>query len=919
VPGIRTEGLGGHPELKLFISRAGADADFAAAIGGILQAAGHTVVLQQWDFANRNFMERMHAALADGSRVVALLSPEYLRSDHCQAEWQNAIADDPLNTKSRLILLRVAECEPTGLLSGLAYWDLVPVRDDRRLLEQIVREAVRDDRRDAAPSGPYWRAPRTIVDTEAVRPVPSFGGREPELISIAAALEDDGAIAAVHGLGGVGKSSVAREYAWRHRERYSVVWWLHAQTEDGIIEGLLRLGALFVRGLDTLADRRAAAQRVVSSVLGGFSKPIVLIFDNLEDERLVRTWLPRTGGRALVTSRNAAWGGDVTPIPLHAWEPETAAGYLQRESGRADLNDVDAHAIVETLGALPLALSHAAASLRNMRMVTPARYVERITEYLKSAPRGAEYPNSVFATFRTAIAQAEAESPGAASILCFAACFAPDAIPDELFRQAGESSTEPLRPKMSDDGAVDLQSALADDLRFDEALGALDRLSLLGFSAESQSYGVHRLVRLAARDLIAASRLAWLERAAQALDRAFPKVEFSTWAQCERLLPHARAVLDSLPTDFACARTARVAFCCGVYLRERGDFAAARPLQQQALAMREKTLGEDHADVAQSLTDLAILFTDQGRYGEAEPLYARALDIWENALGPEHASVGTCLNSIGCLRYEQGRYAEAEQPLQRALAIWEKTLGPNHLNVALVAGNLGGVYNAMGRYAEAQTQTIRALTTCEAAVGPDHPQVAVCLDNVAAIYHRLGQYDEAESALQRAFDIWEKAGYGSEHPDIAITLDVLAALCETLGRLDEAESARSRALEIREKAFGDGHPDVAASLSGLAGLRCRQKRYDEARVLFERALTIHEATLGPEHADLAKSLCGLATVYSQQARRDEATALFSRALHLREEALGPHHQLTAEVREALHDLRQGNSVEKKSNDERSGD
>ena len=70
-----------------FISRAGADAPFAAEVGRVLEDAGHTVVLQQWDFANRNFMERMHAALESGARVVALLSNEYLASDHCAAEW----------------------------------------------------------------------------------------------------------------------------------------------------------------------------------------------------------------------------------------------------------------------------------------------------------------------------------------------------------------------------------------------------------------------------------------------------------------------------------------------------------------------------------------------------------------------------------------------------------------------------------------------------------------------------------------------------------------------------------------------------------------------------------------------------------------------------------------------------------------
>jgi hypothetical protein len=79
-----------------FISRAGADAAFADRIGRILEDAGYRVVLQQWDFANRNFMERMDAALGSGARVIALLSGEYLASEHCEAEWLNAIAHDPL-------------------------------------------------------------------------------------------------------------------------------------------------------------------------------------------------------------------------------------------------------------------------------------------------------------------------------------------------------------------------------------------------------------------------------------------------------------------------------------------------------------------------------------------------------------------------------------------------------------------------------------------------------------------------------------------------------------------------------------------------------------------------------------------------------------------------------------------------------
>ena len=139
---------------------------------------------------------------------------------------------------------------------------------------------------------------------------------------------------------------------------------------------------------------------------------------------------------------------------MQTWSFETATGYLRRESGRADLSEADARTLAEALGGLPFALAHAAASLRGMRMVTPARYLERISAHLKNAPRGAEYPRSVFATFTTAIAQAEKEAGGAAALLCFAASFAPErnsrrALPtaDERLLRRGCNPPSPRSPR----------------------------------------------------------------------------------------------------------------------------------------------------------------------------------------------------------------------------------------------------------------------------------------------------------------------------------------------------------------------------------------------------------------------------------------------------------------------------------------
>lgn len=885
-PGAAQRAGGSTPltNKTIFISRAGADADFAAVIGKTLEDAGHAVILQQWDFANRNFMERMHAALADDARVIALLSPEYLRSDHCQAEWQNAIAGDPLNTKSRLILVRVAECEPVGLLSGLAYWDLVPVQDNRALLRDIVLDAVREGRREGTPSGPYWRAPRSILDAEAIRPVAGFSGREEELTALASGLSRNGGIAAVCGLGGVGKSSIAREHAWRNRDQYSVIWWLNAQTEDAIIDGLLRLGALFVRGLDQHADRRAAAQQVTSSMLGAFLKPVLLVFDNLEDERPLHTWRPRTGVRVLVTSRNAAWGADVAVIPLKTWELSTAIGYLQRESGRSDLTEDDAHAIAAALGTLPLALAHAASSLRGMRMVTPRRYLERVGQHLKNAPRGAEYPQSVFATFATAIAQAEKEAAGAAAILCLAASFAPDAIPDELFRQLADRCSADLRPILAEGGsALDLRSAIADDVRLDEALGALDRLSLLSFSGASRTYSIHRLVQLAARDMVADS-LAWQECAVAIADLAFPVVEFARWPQCERLLPHARAALDALPEAMAFLSAGSLAHRCAAYLLERAEYELAEHLGKRAVAIRETALGADHPDVATSLNELAIVYYRQGRYEEAVQVQKRALAIREKAFGGDHPDVARSLHNLANIAYEAGRYDEAEPLQKRALAIREKAYGADHPDVAKSLNDLANLSHEQGRYEEAISLYMRALAILEKTLGTDHPLYATGLNNLATSYEWQGQLEAAESVHKRAMGILEKA-LGTDHPVVATSLHNLAIIYYRQGRYDEAVPLYTRALEIRRRALGGDHPDVARSLHELSLVYVRQDRYDDAEPLQNLALEIRERVLGPDHYEVAMSLNDLAQLHEARGRLEEAEAMLRRALSIREKAL----------------------------------
>jgi tetratricopeptide (TPR) repeat protein len=742
-----------------------------------------------------------------------------------------------------------------------------------------------------------------VVSSEEVHTVSGFTGREEELAALQTAFSRNGGVAVVHGLGGCGKSSVAREYAVRNRDRYAVVWWLNAQTEDDLVEGLIRLGALFVRGLDQQADRRVAARRVVGSILTGFERPVLLVFDNLEHEQLLRAWHPPNGSHVLATSRNAAWGAGISAVPLQTWPTETAVEYLVRESGRADFTRSDAREIALALGTLPLALAHAAAALRTMRMVSPARYLDRVSDRLKRAPHGAEYPHSVFATFNTSIVHAEQEAAGAAAVLCFASSFAPDAIPEELFHQPIEHYLASAQPAVAQGGgALDLRSVIADELSLDEALGALDRLSLLAFAESSRTYRVHRLVQLAARDLAGDEAPAWRECAVAVVDAAFPKADFATRASCGRLLAHARATLDALPSDTTFLPAGRVANRCAVYLALRGDFNAAETIQKRSLAIRERALGPDHVDVAQSVNDLGRVYHSQARYDEAEPLHRRALAIREQALGSGDYYVAATLHDLANVYERQGRSDEAKPLYIRAASIVEKALGKDHPDVAHGMFSVAIIDSAQGRYDEAERQYAQVLATWEKHFGPEHPIIGNCLTNLALVYIQQERYSEAEALLGQSLAIWNTS-LGPEHPNSASPLNDLAVICVRQGRYNEAERLFAQALTIWEKTLGSDHPLVAHALNGLGTVERERGRYDEAERLFARALAIREKAVGPNHADVAITLFDLAVVRERQGRRAESQSLHTRALAIREKRLSADHPLTRASRKALDALR----------------
>ena len=710
---------------------------------------------------------------------------------------------------------------------------------------------------------------------------PYFTAREDELKALREALHGDGCAVvgqtqAISGLGGIGKTQTAVEYAYRHRDEYEAVLWIRGAKEGDLAGGFGEVAQALGLAVDDAEQQLAAVHGWMDA-----NSSWLLVIDNADTPDLLKPYLPQSHkGHLLLTSR-ASYLGHLSipdPLRLNTLPAEEARAFLLHRAGRKAPDAADEKAageLAEELGFLPLALEQAGAYVAE----TQARFDDYLADYRefrielmkRSQPETGNYPQGVEETWNLSFKEVERISKASGDVLRLSAFLSAERIPEELL-VVGASK---LGPAISEafDGSGRLQ--------LHELLKPLTLFSLVKRHARDRSYSVHPLVQDVVRaNLDEASRRRWEQRIVRSLDQTFPNVEFRTWGQCARLLPHVQAFRLGAVQALESLESARVFGKSASYLWAQGRYEEAEPLFQRSLEIKEKALGGDHPDLATTLNNLALLYSDQGRYEEAEPLYQRSLEIYEKALGDDHPDLGRTLSNLAQLYRVQGRYEEAEPLHQRSLEIYEKALGGDHPDLATTLNNLALLYKSQGRDEEAEPLYQRSLAITEKALGGDHPELATTLNNLANLYRFQGRYEEAEPLFQRARAIRQKA-LGGDHPELGITLNNLALLYSDQGRYEEAEALYQRALEIYGKALGGDHPELATTLNNLANLYSDQGRYEEAEPLYQRSLEIKEKALGGDHPSFAITLNKLTKLYRAQGRDDEAAKLTAGAESIR--------------------------------------
>jgi hypothetical protein len=779
---------------EIFISYTSSDRDWAFWIAQELEAVGHVPHVHEWEVSGGGdiaaWMEERHH---NADQILCVVSRTYLTKPY--SSWERRAGQWATDRPNFVLPVFVEACEAPTLLAHIKRCDLYQVDEDeaRARLKAFLVPA-------AKPSGPmlfpgskssspgsntrepaaFPGRPSSGSTNLALSNIPiavprHFLGRDDDLAAINTALKSqDGraAITTLHGMRGVGKSTLAAAYAERHRNDYGATWWIRAQTEPTMRADLVALGVRLNWVAADGKEEPAVATVMERIVLEGDG--ILLIYDNAINVDGLKPYLPR-GGRSqvLVTSNAHAWRGVASPVEIKLWPRKIGADYLIARTGRAG-ERAAAEALSEALGGLPLAHEQAAAYCERLELplaeyqtrfeTTPTRMLDDE----RDAPAEYHDRTTVAKTFALAIDEAAKLHRAAEPLIVCAALLAPEPIPLFLFAEAREKFGESLVPALCGDGLDEAVAALRSFALVDREIIADER----NLTITTDCIRLHRLVRqVAAARRDSKSQEAMQRELVAILTTVYPEEVFSdarTWPKARRLDAIALALVNGIGLESEGKTAEQISYLLDRLASYRQSALAAldqaKLLFERALRIDENLYGSNDPRTVQGVNNLGLLLQYQGDLGSAQTLLERALATKEQIFGSEHAEIVSGLNNLASLSYAQGNLAKARSLQERALPICEKAFGSESHYTATILNTLAGVLKAQGEFEAARLLFERALAIREKVFGHEHLQTARTLYHLAMLSADRGNTSDARSLYQRAQLTFEKV-LGVDHPE----------------------------------------------------------------------------------------------------------------------------------------------------------
>jgi tetratricopeptide (TPR) repeat protein len=699
-------------KFDVFLSHNRAQKDWTRELAIRLRSAGFKVWFDEWALRGGEVGSiGMERGLEESRHVVLVLSPEFIASEWTDYETQIALVLSPANRDRKLIPILHTKCDLPTRISRINWINFSDAIGDPERFEFRLTQLMSDlnpDRYERPTDFASFQASRKTSAPNAIPPVrplprgsrmpqasnPLFVGREDEMRDLNRKLTPgSGALVGVHaaviGMGGVGKTQLAVEYAHHYGHLYQGgVFWLNFAVEEDPINEVARCGG--PEGMDIAGWSEMKAPEQASRVQKAWEeseRASLLIFDNAEDPAAVEKWRPKHGHcSVLITCRRGDWppGMGVHPLGIETLPREKSLELLAEVRSSINSNAKDREAadkICDLLGDLPLALTVAAAYLRKYMS-------DSINEYLKalSAQPAIQDPSlkKVYASFSVSYDKLKPQDPT-------------DALAQKLFYLASWFASVSInRDLLVASAGVD---SAARDARHqaDDALARLIELGLIKEEADKEKGNARLLLHRLLRDFARLKAPAGLDQgeAIKAVGKAL----------------HGFANRENhsgLPQGVA---------------RER---AHLREVANQAEHL-------DPALAARLYNNLGFNGRVAALFQEARADYEQALRLGETVHGPENPHVAIYINNLGRVLHELGDLAGAHANYERALKIDEIVFGSDHPEVAIDLSNMGTVLANLRELAGARANYERALKIRKKVFGDDHPKTRLVQDKLDAL------------------------------------------------------------------------------------------------------------------------------------------------------------------------------------------
>ncbi|MFJ2776541.1 MULTISPECIES: FxSxx-COOH system tetratricopeptide repeat protein [unclassified Kitasatospora] len=824
----------------LYLSYVPEDRMWADWIESVLTRAGFRVLPRDLS-AGSDPRQETERGIDAAYRTVAVLSPAYQRSPQARALWESVVSSDPSGTRRQLVPVRVGDVRLTAPFSNRNPVDLVG-RDEVQSVQTLLRALGRSEVTLADTTGTGPRFPGSKPQVWDVPPRnPSFTGRSAVLEQLRNQLR--GGMAAVlptpqtlYGLGGVGKTQVALEYAHRFMSDYDLVWWIDAEQTELVAPALADLARrLGLRVGDSVTEAAEAAREALRR--GVPTSRWLLIFDNADEPAEIRRFFPGGSGHILVTSRNQAWSGHAEALEVDVFTRGESVEHLCRRA--RGLSRADADRVAEAVGDLPLAVEVAAAWLDTTG--TPVgTYVAQLHAEAARAlavARPADYPTPVGATWNVSIARLRTQSPAAVRLLQLCAFFAPEPISMNLFY-----SDQMIR------ALVKYDEDLNDKFMLGKVIQAIGRYALAKVDAGSNSFQVHRLVQAVIRsEMSDEEQETAVHEVHRILTGARPVLgdtdDPANWPAFDEIWPH---LSPSKAHNCDEADTRQLLIDRVRYLWKRGELDRARDLGHALDAEWTRKLGTDDRQTLLLRFQLANVLRSQGNYADALALDESTLERQRVLLGEHHPYTLMTAGSLGADRRALGRFQSALDMDREILDQFRELFGEEHPRTLSMANNLAIDYRLVGDSEAARDLDRETLDRRTAVLGARHPYTLSTKSNLARDLRELGDYKGSADLLQ---EVTNDFGDVLE-PDLPENLRNAKSLAVSLrkaGQLAEARRITKETYERYLERYGADAPDALACALNLAADYSASGDKEAARDLAITVFEGHRRLFGDEH------------------------------------------------------------------------